>query len=821
MDYTLPRLALDMMPRVLILTILIFISTCLNAQLTGAIKGRVIDPKGTPLAKARVVNVSSQKSVFADSLGEFEFPTVTYGQYTLLFYADELASITKIVDVNQPIVFLNVQLFQLSLVLDPANVTSNKNQNQSRDYLMPIENFGIFEGKKTEVIRLDALTANLATNNARQVYSQITGLNIWESDGAGLQLGIGGRGLSPNRTANFNVRQNGYDISADALGYPESYYTPPVEALDRIELVRGAASLQFGTQFGGMLNFKFKKGNQHKPIEVVARQSLGSWGFFNSFNSVGGTVAKGKVNYYTYVQYKRGDGFRENAGFESLNAFAGFIYHVNSKAIVELQLTKMNYLAQQPGGLTDRNFEQNPRQSFRDRNWFQVDWNMAALNLTYKFSNRTQLNIRNFGLIAQRNALGNLERINVVDFGGNRTLIKGEFKNIGSETRLLHKYKLFANQHALIIGTRAYIGNTKAMQGDGSSGNNPNFMYLNPTNLENSDYLFQNINYSLFAENIFQLTSKLSITPGVRAEFIQTAANGYYTQRVFDAAGNLVVQNRIDEQLGRVRKFLIAGVGANYKANENLSFYANFTQNYRAINFSDIRIVNPNFRVDANMKDESGFTADIGIKASKENWFNLELTTFLISYKDKIGQILRTDQAPLYLDYRFRGNISDARNVGVEFFIDHDLMSLVKRKDRKGKWTVFANFAYVYARYINSEDNSIEGNFIEMAPPIMLRTGSQFKYDKFNVSFQFAYLSEHYTDATNAIRTSTAVEGLIPAYYVADLSMAYHFKKFGIEASINNLFNQMYFTRRAEGYPGPGIIPADGRGFFLTLFVKI
>ncbi|MDV7393727.1 hypothetical protein RZS08_20285, partial [Arthrospira platensis SPKY1] len=118
-------------------------------------------------------------------------------------------------------------------------------------------------------------------------------------------MGIGGRGLSPNRTANFNVRQNGYDISADALGYPESYYTPPLEALDRIELVRGAASLQYGTQFGGMLNFRFKKGAADKPVEVVSRQTAGSWGFFNSFNSVGGTVAKGKLNYYSYLQYKR------------------------------------------------------------------------------------------------------------------------------------------------------------------------------------------------------------------------------------------------------------------------------------------------------------------------------------------------------------------------------------------------------------------------------------------------------------------------------------------------------------------------------------
>ena len=80
---------------------------------------------------------------------------------------------------------------------------------------------------------------------SRQIYSQVAGLNIFQNDDAGLPLNIGGRGLDPNRTSNFNTRQNGYDISADVLGYPESYYTPPSEGLGNIQIVRGAASLSY------------------------------------------------------------------------------------------------------------------------------------------------------------------------------------------------------------------------------------------------------------------------------------------------------------------------------------------------------------------------------------------------------------------------------------------------------------------------------------------------------------------------------------------------------------------------------------------------
>jgi Fe(3+) dicitrate transport protein len=88
-------------------------------------------------------------------------------------------------------------------------------------------------------------------------------------------------------------------------------------------------------------------------------------------------------------------------------------------------------------------------------------------------------------------------------------------------------------------------------------------------------------------------------------------------------------------------------------------------------------------------------------------------------------------------------------------------------------------------------------------------------------SFQLSYLSDQFSDATNAIDGGySAVVGIIPAYYVMDASLAYQLKKLKFEVSLNNLSNNMYFTRRATGYPGPGIIPSDGRAFFLTIAYK-
>jgi Fe(3+) dicitrate transport protein len=700
-----------------------------------------------------------------------------------------------------------------------VTVTAGQEQTMGLTRLRAVEGVVIYEGKKSEVVSLKDISANLATNNPRQVFARVAGLNIWESDGAGLQLGIGGRGLSPNRTSNFNTRQNGYDISADALGYPESYYTPPTEALSRIEVVRGAASLQYGTQFGGMLNFVMEQPPREQPFRLVSRQTAGAWGFLGSYNAVSGAV--GKVGYYGFFQHKRGNGWRPNSEFRLNNGYIDVHWRPSDRLEIGLEITKMAYLAKQPGGLTDTQFEQNPRQSLRARNWFEVDWNLACLAVDYALTDRTRINNRTFGLHASRQSLGNLSPANNIDFGQKRDLISGTFNNIGNETRLLHRYTLGQYEHSVAVGARLYRGYTTARQGEANDGSGPDFVFLRPDAVEKSDFNFPNYNYAAFAENIFWLSPRFTLTPGVRWESIQTLANGYYQNRVFDFAGNLIAETREEERLDRRRSFVLFGLGASYKATKMLELYGNISQNYRAINFTDLRIDNLNGRVDPNIRDERGFTADLGLRTRRNTWWYADVTLFYLGYRDRIGQLLRADQPPLYNDYRLRTNIADARNVGIEAFGEANLWHLLVPADSARRLTVFINASTVDARYIRTDDLSIRNRQVELVPPFTVRTGLNYAQGRFRAGFNWAYTAQHFTDATNTRRTASAVNGIIPAYIVADLTAAWSWRWLTIEGSCNNLFNTPYFTRRADAYPGPGIIPADGRGWFVTVGVAI
>ena len=758
------------------------------------------------------------QTAMTDGRGRFVFEDVAGGDHVLHFTSPEFQYRQVTVNLKDTDKSLRVHLDPRTETLEEVMITDAQT-SFGFTRMRSVESTGIYEGKKSEVIIPEQLVANLSTNNARQVYSRVAGLNIWENDGAGLQLSIGGRGLDPSRTSNFNVRQNGYDISADALGYPESYYTPPVEGLGKIQIVRGAASLQYGTQFGGVLNFVMKKPTPAKKLELVARQTAGSFGFYNAFTSASGTLKK--LSYYTFFQYKRGDGWRQNSQFENHTFFANINYDLSGKSKLGFDLTRMGYLAQQPGGLTDEMFRADPRQTNRSRNWFEVNWNLLALHFDHKLNASSEFNLRVFGLYANRYSLGfRPNRVATVDDNSERDLIKGQFRNWGAEARYLKKYSLGNIPAVILVGSRYYQGLNHSMQGVGSTGSGPDFNFVNEDDYITYDYHFPNRNVALFTENIFYLGEKISITPGLRYEHIFTTADGFYGTIYKDLAGNVIEVNRTDEDRDHARRFLLAGIGIGYRPAPFTEIYSNISQNYRSITFSDMRIANPSSVIDQNLEDEKGYSFDLGVRSDQTTLVNYDISLFYLNYNNRIGEVQSYDDQNRVV--RKRSNIGQAIIIGLEAYGEVDLIALANPRQDLWSGVLFNNIALIKSEYKESELTGVNGKVVEFVPEINLKSGFRLGYRNFKAAFQYTYLTEQYTDATNATDGGVAaVTGLIPHYHVMDLSLSYQRKFWRLEGSINNLSNNMYFTRRATGYPGPGILPSDGRSFFLTLQIKI
>jgi Fe(3+) dicitrate transport protein len=790
-------------------------------QLT--VRGKVIE-SGTqlPVEDCEVYIQGSRQIAKTDSTGLFTLSRVKPGRHKLHFASIRHEPFHTEIEVGQTTAVLDFTLSPKEHTLQEVEIRNAAQNRFGQTHLREVEGTAIYASKKSDVILIDSLVANLATNNARQVYARVAGLNIWENDQGGLQLSIGGRGLDPNRTSNFNVRQNGYDISADALGYPESYYTPPIEAIKRIQLVRGAASLQYGTQFGGLLNFVLRSPTPDKTIEVVSRQTVGSFGFFNSFNSLSGTIRK--FSYYGFAQFKKGDGWRPNSAFENKTAYADLRYQVSENLKTGVQLTHMDYLAQQPGGLSDDMFLKDARQSNRQRNWFKVDWNLFNINAEWQLNQQSTINLTAFGLIASRYSVG--FRPNRVDTQDNeiygRDLITGDFRNYGLEARYLKRYLLGSKNGVLLVGSRYYNGYNHSKQGFGTAGSEADFHFAEPSALSTSnysDYEFPNLNGAAFAENILYLSDKFSITPGLRYEYIRTRADGFYGVVNRDLAGNIIQTTRQEETRVNTRDFLLAGLGMSYKPREQLEVYGNMSQNYRSITFSDMRIANPSAVIDPNLRDERGYSADLGLRGTQGQWLIYDLSLFALQYGNRIGEVQIYDQNDRVL--RQRSNIGKALITGVESYAELDLLQLLRLKANSWDVAAFGNAAFIKSEYIESELAGIKGKEVEFVPALNLKSGVRAGYRALKASFQVTYLSDQFSDATNAEKGGvSAVIGKIPAYSVLDASLSWERKWLRIEGSVNNVLNAIYFTRRATGYPGPGILPSDGRSLYITFAVK-
>ena len=570
------------------------------------------------------------------------------------------------------------------------------------------------------------------------------------------------------------------------------------------------------------MNFILKSANKNKPFELITRNTYGSFNLYTNYTSV--SLSQNKLKSFGFANYKKGDGFRENSEFSSLNLFLKNEYEINPKSIISAEITLLKYLAKQAGGLTDQMFQENPFQSNRSRNWFEVDWLLYNVLYKHEFSKKSTLSASFFGLNAKRNALGfRTNRVSQIDPFEERDLIKGEFNNFGFEVRILNNSKIFNKRVTWVVGSKFYKSNNTSEQGPGSKDSDANFD-LQTQNFPNynfqSTYKYPNENLAFFGENIFYINDKLSITPGLRYEFIKTESDGFYKKTNQDGAGNVIFDQTIYSNEIRKRNFILAGLGASYKVKNDIEFYFNISENYRSVTFNDISIFNPAYMINPNITDETGSTTDFGLRGIYKNFLSYDLSAFVLSYNNRIGFVQRvTSDGNVKSE---RGNVGDARIIGLETLIDFNFRKFFKQKFSNTSLNYFVNFSFIESEYIRSQELGVTGKKVEFIPDINFKTGAKFGYKNFFLSAQYSFLSDQFTDSSNAVQSNlSGVIGIIPAYEVLDISASFSFKRFKFETGSNNALNQYFFTRRATGYPGPGIIPASPKTLYFTIQYKL
>jgi Fe(3+) dicitrate transport protein len=223
------------------------------------------------------------------------------------------------------------------------------------------------------------------------------------------------------------------------------------------------------------------------------------------------------------------------------------------------------------------------------------------------------------------------------------------------------------------------------------------------------------------------------------------------------------------------------------------------------------------------LKDASGYNIDFGYRGTIKEFLTFDIGAFYLFYDNRIGTINENNK-------NLKTNIGASVSKGIESFVELDVMRIFTEKSKIGNLKVYANIAFIDARYARWDDpaasvdatKNFTGNFVENAPRNINRFGLTYKHNRLSFNFQYNQIGSVYTDALNTeLPNAKATVGKINGYQVIDVSGTYLINgKYNIKAGVNNLIDERYATRRSGGYPGPGLLPANGRTYFFSIGVK-
>lgn len=674
-------------------------------------------------------------------------------------------------------------------------------------------------GKKLEQISVNSQAVPLLNNQARQVFAHLPGMHVWESDASGLQVNVASRGLSPNRSWDFNVRQNGIDVSADPVGYPEAYYNPPMDVVSRIDVVRGSASLQYGAQVGGLLNYQVGLPENTQPFQAIVRLSAGAWNTRSSYAALG--IHRKKLNLQASYYRRSGDGWRAHSAYQTEHWYARAEYALHSRWKLSAALSRMSYLSAQTGGLTDTLFATQPDTTLRSRNWFQVPWWIPELKLEGRIGANTRLQLNISGVLGERNSVGitsDMLQADTLNWSTGsfspRRIDRDYYAYAVAELRMLHTYTFKNQKHLLSGGVRVYRSQLDRKQnGIGSKDSDFDLELQDSIGFRRS-LRFQTSNLALFAENTFRIGKRFEVVPGIRYERIVQAGSG-----IFSYTGN---QPNLWNPDATERAFVLAGLSTRYRFSEKWQVYGGITQGYRPVLFAELTPPATTDTIDAGLRDARSLHSELGLRWSTKN-LQLDVSLFQLDYRDRVGTLILTDAQGNKRQFRTNTGTSQAR--GVDFYGAYQPYL----SNRIPEFQLFVSGTLQEAIYTkldvaapsgSAEPNqSLKGNKVENAPEAIVRAGVQVRFRSLSLNWLSSYTGATFATATNTKEASAnGNDGRIPEYLLHDLNVKWTWHpQSELRAGISNLANTSYFTRRAGGYPGPGILPGDPRMWWMSL----
>ena len=767
-------------------------SIAINAQEnTNILSGTVKDSNGGAIVGASVElkrrDLPFEKIDTTNERGEFNIDKLSLGDYQITVSANNFAAQRKTISINRKAVFESVLLPEN--IAEYVSITSG--------YLAGTP--AALERTPGSLETVDKVTLeNSRVFNFSEALRKVSGVNVRDEEGFGLRPNIGIRGTNPTRSTKILLLEDGIPLAYAPYGDNASYYHPPVERFESIEVLKGAGQIEYGpVTVAGIVNYI----TPNPPEKTTFSLKLlgGNRDYFNGSAGFGGTF--GKTGILLNFIRKQGAGARDNVR-SGLNDFSSkIVRQVNDKNILTFKYSHYNEDSRLTySGLTKAEYAANPRGNQFRNDSFNLFREGLSLSHTVVFTPKVSLTTNAYTSYFSRDwwrqSSNSSERPNrlgsdadcrgmqdLLTTCGNQGRLR-DYRIYGIEPRLNLQFGFGGIRNELNLGFRFHYENQDRRQVNGDLPNSRDGA-LAESNVR------QNTAYSGFVQNRF-VRRNFSFTPGLRIENIKF-------KRI----------NRLNNTIGETTLTqVIPGFGITYNAFKNTTFFVGAHRGFAPPTTADI-INNSGGVVD--LQAELSWNYEAGWRTRFYKGISLEGTFFRTDYENQI--------VPASVAGGIGATITNGgktRHQGFEFSGEANSSALFNTG-----YNVYVRMAYTYlgaAEFSGANrfsqipgftNVSVLGNRLPYAPKNLLTASVGYAYRNFDTFVENNFIGKQFSDDLNTVNPSAnGQRGAIGAQTFWNATVNYRVEKWKSTFFITakNLFDKTFIVDRSRG-----ILPSSPR----------
>ena len=791
---------------------LIFTMTAaISAQNTPALRGKITDANGAGIAGAEIVlrsrNVRFERVTITDGEGKFEFSQIAEGSYELTASAKNFGTTAK------NVAFRVDETVEITLapqaIAEEVSVKSNSLAGTA-------ESLSEIPGS---IERLDAQTLeNSRVLDFSEALRKVTGVNVRDEEGFGLRPNIGIRGTNPTRSTKILLLEDGVPLSYAPYGDNASYYHPPIDRYESIEVLKGSGQIAYGpVTVAGVINY-LTPNPPEKPTFNFLLEG-GNRSFFKGGAGFGGTF--GRFGVIANFTRKQGDGARENIN-SKLNDFSTkTTFAVNDRNLLTGKFT--TYVEDSNitySGLTEAEFRAQPRQNiFKNDFYYGRRYGFAVQHVgvfTPKINLTTNFYSAYFSRDWWRQSSNSAQRPNrlnadpdcrsLADLNttcGNEGRLR-KYHTVGFEPRLHAIFNVGSVRNEFAGGGRVHWEKQDRQQINGD-------LPDSRSGVASEINLRENLAYSGFAQNRF-IFGDFAVTPGVRVERIKYERRNLLTTATFNGS---IGTTELTE--------IIPGIGIAYSGIKNATIFAGVHRGFAPPRTEDI-ISNSGGVIE--LDSELSWNYEFGVRARPFRGIAIESTVFRNDYENQIvaaslaggaGAALTNGGATLQQGFEFNGQIDSGvitRSPHNFYFrAAYTFLPTAEFRGTRFSSTTASATLNLYCpanRRVSATVCSTEGNRLPYTPRTLLTSSVGYSHPRGIDAFvENVFVGRQFGDDLNAVNPSANGQlGTIAAQTYWNATANYKVEKWRTTffVTAKNIFDRTFIVDRARG-----ILPSSPR----------